>query len=603
MAIVYAQATYLERKDQTLEGLRRIHDHVDRCVVISSEPVEDWSELKQFPKVEYFQEPWTDNFPVYRNKYLEKLSPNDWAIVADPDEWFSDSFCQDLRGVIEQAEKQGIGLLLINSHDFFEQEDGKVEERISNFFKNLCFKYAPEVHYEGVGETKNVHETLLFPPGTKQATLPRKYYYEHHKTWLEEKERAFRNVFISGGGNNAGTINPRWLPLQSITDRLGLKSWSEVRAYLRRGNIDKELLQWIIECKDQCGWDWQNEMQDSFRFYKRLHPTELEGFEIDLNLKPMYGSPPEVMHYVEQCYLEILGRHADTGGKAGYTNAILTGKIKREDLPSILKSSDEYKQKFGVAEPEGERVSVAVPVNVDVRVGEDSFVRALMKSRTYWEKIRPKLELADKWNRLLNVARKVETCGKGVDESPLESFVPFAETFAHHCPPDKYHTILDIGAGCGSQTKVLSDKGFKVVGITFGEDNIQYAKEKYGIDLLEMDMHNLQFPDNFFDGAFLIQTFEHAFSPWLFIIELRRILRDGGRVFIDVPDPDDGEMLKTIWHPSVLYPNQIKALFWKAGFKEVVDLSQKHRLAFLFEKIPDNQFEMWGYIKHIMGKA
>jgi len=209
-------------------------------------------------------------------------------------------------------------------------------------------------------------------------------------------------------------------------------------------------------------------------------------------------------------------------------------------------------------------------------------------------------EFVRKWDALLNIARKVETGGRGVDEAQPETFIPFVETFKEYAPPEEYPRILDIGAGCGAETKVLMDAGYEVVGITFGEDNIKYAKERYGIELIEMDMHNLLFPNSSFDGALMIQTFEHAFAPWLFIIEMRRVLRNYGKVFLDVPDPDDEEMLRTIWHTSVLYPNQIKALFWKAGFKEVVDLSKKHRLAFLFEKLPDGQFEMWGYVQYIM---
>jgi SAM-dependent methyltransferase len=146
------------------------------------------------------------------------------------------------------------------------------------------------------------------------------------------------------------------------------------------------------------------------------------------------------------------------------------------------------------------------------------------------------------------------------------------------------------------------EAGYNPVGITFGRDNIEIANKKYFIKLHEMDMHNLLFPENYFDGVFSIQTFEHAFSPWLHILEMRRVLRAWGRVFIDVPDPDDQVMLETIWHISVLYPNQIKALFEKAGFREVKDLTVKHRLAFCFEKLPDahEEFKLWGYVKHIM---
>lgn len=41
-----------------------------------------------------------------------------------------------------------------------------------------------------------------------------------------------------------------------------------------------------------------------------------------------------------------------------------------------------------------ERVSVQVPVNVDVQLSEDLFEKALLKSKTYWEDIKPRLDLA-----------------------------------------------------------------------------------------------------------------------------------------------------------------------------------------------------------------
>lgn len=396
--LVFCQGSYFERKDQTLECVKRLHEFVDRIIIIAPDFPPDF--FKEWSKVELHTIPWGDNFPEYRNEYLKRCILGDWVCVADPDEWYGPEVCRDLRQLTSEADEKEIGLLLVNSHDIEIQLDGKVDKRISNFFKNLIFKYQPEVHYEGVGEAKNVHETLIFPPGTKQATLPRKYYYEHIKTWVEIKERGARNVWIGGGGNNVGYKNPMFVELRQITDRLGLKTWPDVREYIRRGNVDSELKEVILKHKDDCGWDWENESRDWFLWYQLVHASEFEGVESQPK-EPSLGSPPEVMAWVEKCYLEILGRQADTSGKTAYTNAILAGKIKRGDLPNILKSGDEYKQKFG-ADLEGERVSLAVPVNVDVRVGEDSFVRALMKSKTFWEKIKPRIDVASFIEACLN---------------------------------------------------------------------------------------------------------------------------------------------------------------------------------------------------------
>lgn len=41
-----------------------------------------------------------------------------------------------------------------------------------------------------------------------------------------------------------------------------------------------------------------------------------------------------------------------------------------------------------------ESVRVQVPVNVDVQLSEDLFEKALLKSKTFWEDIKPRLDLA-----------------------------------------------------------------------------------------------------------------------------------------------------------------------------------------------------------------
>jgi len=63
---------------------------------------------------------------------------------------------------------------------------------------------------------------------------------------------------------------------------------------------------------------------------------------------PSVGSPPEVMAYVEEQYLKVLGRNADDQGKHFYTESILRGTIRRENLPKILMESTEYKEKHAL---------------------------------------------------------------------------------------------------------------------------------------------------------------------------------------------------------------------------------------------------------------
>jgi len=341
--IVACIGVYGERVDQAIVGIKRLRPHVDRYVVIVDESVteEQKQKLRELGCEVYFH-PWEDSTVKMRNQYLQKVQTDDWVIVHDPDEWFNEQFCKDVRRLCERAEQEGIDLLLINAHDIMYKEDGTKEENVSTFFKNLIFRKRLGTHYEGVGTEKVLHETLIIPGLQRTVKLPPdKYWYEHVKYWYEVWERAARNVFIAGGGNNAGERNPSWKPLRKICDELGLDTWPKAREYFRKGNIDPRLKEWLWENRFE-GFDYDHEELEFGRWYfEYLHPEEAKFpdgrvwkpvFEVDPN------SPAGIMKYVEKCYLEVLGRHADQEGKEAYTKAILEGRIRKEDLPDILVS-------------------------------------------------------------------------------------------------------------------------------------------------------------------------------------------------------------------------------------------------------------------------
>jgi len=392
--IVGCVGVYGERVDQATECIKRLRPHVDRYVVIVDESVtvDQKQRLRDLGCEVYFH-PWEDSMVKMRNQYLEKCQTDDWVVVHDPDEWFCKKFCEDVRKICEKAEKDDLALLLINSHDILYDADGSKKEVVSDFFKNLIFLKKEGTHYEGVGEVKEVHETLIIPGLTRAVRLPKEpYWYEHVKYWHEVWERAARNVFLAGGGNNVGERNPSWKPLREICDDLGLDNWPKAREYFRKGDINPRLKQWLWDNRFE-GFDFDHEEMEFGRwYYEYLHPKEAGPWAPVTVLRK--GSPPEVMAYIEDQYMQVLGRHAEQEGKEYYGNAILEGRISREELPEILKRSLEYQQK--VAEPpsiQGETIRIPVPVNVDIQITEDIFLEALKKSNIYWQIIKPKIDI------------------------------------------------------------------------------------------------------------------------------------------------------------------------------------------------------------------
>ena len=245
--IVGCVGVYSERVDQALVCIKRLRPHVDRYVVIIDETVtEEQKQQLRDEKCEVYFHEWEDSMVKMRNQYLKKCQTDDWVIVHDPDEWFCKDFCRNVRRIIQNAEKEKINLLLINSHDITIMEDGSKAESKSDFYKNLIYKYTTGVLYQGVGEIKEVHEILVMP-STNAVKLDDVYFYEHTKYWHEVWERAFRNVFMAGGGNNMGEKNPQWKLLREICDNLDIKNWTQLRDYCRRGEIHEVLAQWFID--------------------------------------------------------------------------------------------------------------------------------------------------------------------------------------------------------------------------------------------------------------------------------------------------------------------------------------------------------------------
>ena len=149
----------------------------------------------------------------------------------------------------------------------------------------------------------------------------------------------------------------------------------------------------------------------------------------------------------------------------------------------------------------------------------------------------------------------------------------------NYIPPEDFPRMLDIGCGEGLEADVLRKLGYDVVGLTQGKVNVEYAQKYHpDVKILEMDMHDLKFPSESFDAAYLNHVFEHSFAPFFLLVELYCVLKDGGRVWIATPhfkekdDPTVGESnLISHHHPNMLSHNLFCQFFEKTGFKVLQD--------------------------------
>ncbi|MEA4926516.1 MAG: class I SAM-dependent methyltransferase [Syntrophomonadaceae bacterium] len=119
-------------------------------------------------------------------------------------------------------------------------------------------------------------------------------------------------------------------------------------------------------------------------------------------------------------------------------------------------------------------------------------------------------------------------------ETPMGKFVDGVETSLAFelFSPEKGMKILDAGCGTGNFSIKLAERGAQVTGIDLSTEMMAVAREKarrrdLNLEFLEMNIYNLAFPDNYFDGVFSMAVFETLLESQKAFRELMRVLKPG----------------------------------------------------------------------------
>ncbi len=102
--------------------------------------------------------------------------------------------------------------------------------------------------------------------------------------------------------------------------------------------------------------------------------------------------------------------------------------------------------------------------------------------------------------------------------------------------------VLDIGFGSGELLKYLYSLGNEIYGIDVGEASMKSVNTR-GLkgEFLKLDASTSQlpWPENFFDIVFATECMEHMDNPLHAILEIKRTLKDGGELYVSIPEFED----------------------------------------------------------------
>jgi len=131
--------------------------------------------------------------------------------------------------------------------------------------------------------------------------------------------------------------------------------------------------------------------------------------------------------------------------------------------------------------------------------------------------------------------------------------------------------ILDLGAGPGYFLDEMKNRGYTdLTGVGLSPGDNKLARDK-GHTIKEYDLSFLPQKDGYYDESvdfiFLRHALEHSPYPIFSLMEYNRILKQGGKIYIEVPQPNCER--KHEWnlnHYSVFGAEQLAALLQRTGF-------------------------------------
>jgi len=148
----------------------------------------------------------------------------------------------------------------------------------------------------------------------------------------------------------------------------------------------------------------------------------------------------------------------------------------------------------------------------------------------------------------------------------------------------KGKTVLDVGCGDGALTYRIAERGADIIGIDNSEEGIKLAKEifnkkKMPANFILASAYNMPLKNNSIDCAVLSDVIEHVREPERLLKEIKRLLRNNGKLVISTPYRF-GELLWDKYHVREYYPSELRSSL-ESDFKNI-EIIESHPALWMF---------------------
>ncbi|NQU95951.1 MAG: methyltransferase domain-containing protein [Candidatus Omnitrophica bacterium] len=109
--------------------------------------------------------------------------------------------------------------------------------------------------------------------------------------------------------------------------------------------------------------------------------------------------------------------------------------------------------------------------------------------------------------------------------------------------------LLDIGCATGFLLDEARRRNWEVYGVEISKWASNYAREKLDLNVVRGPLKKTDFPDKYFDAIVMLDVLEHLTNPKYALLEIRRILKSDGILYISTPNINSllSRILKAKW--------------------------------------------------------
>lgn len=156
------------------------------------------------------------------------------------------------------------------------------------------------------------------------------------------------------------------------------------------------------------------------------------------------------------------------------------------------------------------------------------------------------------------------------DSRPRQAWkVEERQTFLALLQRERKRSLLEIGAGTGSDARFFQDQGLTVTCIDLSPAMVRLCRRK-GLAAQVMDLAELQFPPNSFDAVYALNCLLHLPKRELpgVLAGIHNVLKPGGLFYLGVYGGYDDE---GVWEKDSYEPRRFFAFYTDEGLRQVVE--------------------------------